>query len=282
MTTANREQTAHWNSEAGAGHWVTHQARHDRMLAPFLSMILDEAAIIPGDRVLDVGCGCGATTRAAARLAAPAAVAGIDLSAGMLAQARADAQSAQLSNVSFVQGDAQVYPLGPASFDVVISRFGLMFFDDPVAAFSNLRQAAKPGGRLVFVCWQQMTANPWLLIPGAALAEHVPLPEPASPDAPGMFALADPDRLRGILADAGWSAVNATPVTTSMLVGGGGTVEESVEFLRGGSMARAVLANADPVTEQRALASVRLALVPYADSEGVHLDAAVWIVRATA
>jgi hypothetical protein len=127
-----------------------------------------------------------------------------------------------------------------------------------------------------------MTANPWLLIPGAALAEHVPLPEPASPDAPGMFALADPDRLRGILADAGWSAVNATPVTTSMLVGGGGTVEESVEFLRGGSMARAVLANADPVTEQRALASVRLALVPYADSEGVHLDAAVWIVRATA
>jgi hypothetical protein len=97
-----------------------------------------------------------------------------------------------------------------------------------------------------------------------------------------MFALADPDRLRGILADAGWSAVNATPVNTSMLVGGGGTVEESVEFLRGGSMARAVLANADPLTEQRALASVRSALVPYADSEGVHLDAAVWIVRASA
>ncbi|HEY7323313.1 MAG TPA: class I SAM-dependent methyltransferase [Streptosporangiaceae bacterium] len=282
MTTANREQTAHWNSEAGAGHWVTHQARHDRMLEPFLSMILAEAAIRPGDQVLDVGCGCGATTRAAARLAAPAVVAGIDLSAGMLAQARADSQSAQLSNVSLVQGDAQVYPLKPASFDVVISRFGLMFFDDPVAAFTNLRQAAKPGGRIVFVCWQQMTANPWLLIPGAALAEHVPLPAPGAPDAPGMFALADVDRMRGILADAGWSAVSATPVTTSVLVGGGGTVEETVEFLRGGSMARSALANADPVTERRAVASVRSALIPYADSEGVHLDAAVWLVRALA
>jgi SAM-dependent methyltransferase len=282
LTTANREQTAHWNSEAGAGHWVTHQARHDRMLEPFLSMILAEAAIRPGDQVLDVGCGCGAMTRAAARLAAPAVVAGIDLSAGMLAQARADSQSAQLSNVSLVQGDAQVYPLKPASFDVVISRFGLMFFDDPVAAFTNLRQAAKPGGRIVFVCWQQMTANPWLLIPGAALAEHVPLPAPGAPDAPGMFALADVDRMRGILADAGWSAVSATPVTTSVLVGGGGTVEETVEFLRGGSMARSALANADPVTERRAVASVRSALIPYADSEGVHLDAAVWLVRALA
>ncbi len=282
MTTVNHEQTAHWNSEAGGGHWVTHQERHDRMLEPFLTMLLDEAAIRPGERVLDVGCGCGATTRAAAALAAPATVTGLDLSAGMLAQARADAQSAQLSNVSFVQGDAQVHALEPASFDVVISRFGLMFFDDPVAAFSNLRQATKPGGRHAFVCWQPMAANPWLLIPGEALAEHVPPPEPASPDAPGMFALADPDRLRGILTDAGWSEVTVAPARTSMLVGGGGTVQEAVQWIRAGSMARSMLADADPPTEQRALASVRSALVPYADSEGVHLDAAVWLVRALA
>lgn len=281
MTTANREQAAHWNSQAGAGHWITHQARHDRMLEPFLTMVLRDAAIRSGDRVLDVGCGCGATTRAAASLAAPADVAGIDLSAAMLARARTDAHSAWLPNVSFIQGDAQEYPFEPAGFDVVISRFGLMFFDDPVVAFTNLRQATKPGGRITFVCWQPMTANPWLLVPGAALAEHVPLPEPRSPDAPGMFALADPDRLRRILTRAGWSEVSATPVRTSILVGGGGTVDEAVEFLRGGSMARSMLADADPVTERRAVASVQSALLPYADADGVHLDAAVWLVRAS-
>jgi SAM-dependent methyltransferase len=282
MTTANPEQIAHWNSEAGGGHWVTYQARHDRMLEPFLTMILAEAGIGSGDQVLDVGCGCGATTRAAAALAAPGAVAGIDLSAAMLARASDDARSARLSNVSFIQGDAQVHSLDPASFDVVISRFGLMFFADPVAAFANLRRATKRGGRLVFVCWQPMTANQWLLVPSAALAGYVPLPEPGSPHAPGMFALADPDRLRGILTDTGWSEVSVSPARTSMLVGGGGTVEEAVQWVRAGSMARSMLADADPLIEQRALASVRSALLPYADSDGVHLDAAVWLVRALA
>jgi SAM-dependent methyltransferase len=252
------------------------------MLEPFLTMILAEAGIGSGDRVLDVGCGCGATTRAAAALAAPGAVAGIDLSAVMLARASDDARAARLSNVSFIQGDAQVHRLDPASFDVVISRFGVMFFDDPAAAFANLRRATKRGGRLVFVCWQPMTANQWLLVPNAALAAHVSPPEPGSPDAPGMYALADPGRLRGILTDAGWSEVTITPARTSMLVGGGGTVEETVEWVRAGSMARSMLADADPLTEQRALASLRSALVPYAGSDGVHLDAAVWLVGALA
>lgn len=282
MQSANHEQAAHWNSTAGAGHWVTNQARHDGMLEPFLTMILNAAAIKPGERVLDVGCGCGATTRAAAAKAAPAEVAGIDLSAAMLARARDDARAAQLFNVSFTEGDAQVHPLEPSSVDVVISRFGVMFFADPVAAFTNLRRATKDGGRLVFVCWQPMAANPWLLVPGAALAQHVPLPEPETADGPGMFALADPDRVRGILTNAGWSEVDIAPERTSILLGGGGTVEEAAEFLRGGSMARSLLAGADPLTEQRAMASVRSALLPYADPDGVHLDAAVWLVGARA
>jgi len=282
MQTANPEQAEHWNSAAGAGHWIANQASHDRMLEPFLTMILGAAAIGAGERVLDVGCGCGATTLTAGRLAGPAEVTGIDLSAAMLARARADARAALLSNVSFLEGDAQVQPLEPASFDVVISRFGVMFFADPVAAFTNLRRATKDGGRIAFVCWQPMVANPWLLVPGAALAGHVPLPAPGSPDAPGMFALADPERLRGILAYAGWREESIAPARTSILVGGGGTVEEAVEFLRGGSMMRLALADADPRTEQRAMASLRSALLPHADSDGVHLDAAVWLVRARA
>jgi SAM-dependent methyltransferase len=282
MGTANREQTEHWNSAAGGGHWVRNQARHDRMLEPFLTMMLGKAGITSGERVLDVGCGCGATTRAAASLAAPGAVTGIDLSAVMLARASDEARSAGLSNASFINADAQVHSFEPASFDVVVSRFGVMFFDDPAAAFGNLRRATKPGGRMIFASWQPMDANAWLLVPGAALAEHVPLPEPGSPDAPGMFALADPDRVRSILTGAGWTKVDVTPESTPMLIGGGGTVDEVVEFLRGGSMARLALADADPATEGRALASLRSALVPYADSDGVRLGAGVWLVRAQA
>ncbi len=199
MSTPNREQAEHWNSAEGAGRWITYQDRHDLMLEPFLPMILGRAEIGAGDRVLDVGCGCGATTRAAAALARPGQVTGIDLSAAMLARAGADARSAGLSDISFIEGDAQVHPFEAASFNVIISRFGLMFFENPVAAFTNLRQAARPRGRLAFACWQPMAANEWLLVPGAALAEHVPLPEPAPADAPGMFALADADRTRSIL-----------------------------------------------------------------------------------
>lgn len=282
MNIPNREQAEHWNSAEGAGRWIAHQASHDRMLEPFLPMILDGARISAGERVLDVGCGCGATTRAAAALARPGQVTGVDLSSAMLARGAADAQSAGLSNISFLEGDAQIHRFEPAGFDVIISRFGVMFFDDPVAAFTNLRQAARPHGRLAFACWQPMTANDWLLVPSAALAEHVPPPDPVPADAPGMFALADPDRTRGILSTAGWTEIGITPARTPILVGGAPTIDDAVEFLRTGSTGRAMLANADPGTERRALASVRAALQPHADKEGVHLNAAVWLVTAVA
>lgn len=282
MSTPNREQAEHWNSADGAGRWITHQDRHDRMLEPFLAMILAKAGIGPGDRVLDVGCGCGATTRAAAALARPGPVTGIDLSAAMLARASAGAETARLSNTSFIEGDAQVHQFARASFDVIISRFGLMFFDDPVAAFANLRRAARPRGRLAFACWQPQGANEWLLVPASALAEHLPLPEPGPADAPGMFALADAGRTRLILAEAGWTQIDIAPARTPILVGGAQTIDDAVEFLRTGSTGRAMLAGADQDTEQRALASVRAALQPHAGAEGVHLDAAVWLVTAMA
>jgi len=282
MSIANTDQAERWNSGEDLAHWLDNQARYDRMNEPFTALILDAAALRPGAQVLDVGCGCGGTTLAAARLIAPGQGVGVDLSGPMLARARARAEAAGLGNAVFQQGDAQVHPFGPARFDTVISRFGTMFFADPVAAFANVRSAVRPGGRLIFVCWQPLAANQWLLVPGAALAEHLPPPGFGSGDGPGMFAFADPDRVRPILAAAGWRDIEITSEPRSILVGGGGSVDDAVEFLRTGSMGRMMLAGADADTVDRAVASVRAALTPYADAEGVHLDAGVWLVQAAA
>ena len=156
MSIANTEQAKHWNTGPGVAHWVANQARYDRMHAPFTALILRAAALRAGLNVLDVGCGSGGTTLAAARLVAPGRALGLDLSGPMLARAQADAEAAGLDNVAFRQGDAQVEPLEPGRFDTVISRFGVMFFADPVAAFANIRSATRPGGRLVFACWQPL------------------------------------------------------------------------------------------------------------------------------
>jgi SAM-dependent methyltransferase len=280
VTIANQEQADHWNGEE-ASHWVTHQAAYDRMLAPFTGMLLDAAALRPGDRVLDVGCGCGATTCAAARAAAPGRVLGVDLSEPMLARGQASAAAAGLANTAFERADAQVHPFGASSVDAVISRFGIMFFADPVAAFANLRRATRPGGRMVLVCWQDLTANQWLLVPGAALAQHVPLPGLGEPGAPGMFAFADPGRIRAVLTEAGWQDIGIEAMRTPMLVGGGGGLDETVEFLRSGAIGRAMLGGAGAQTSARAVLAVRDALARYHDGGGVRLEAAVWRVLAT-
>jgi SAM-dependent methyltransferase len=283
MNIANTAQAKHWNTGEGVAHWISNQARYDRMHAPFTAMILGAAGLQPGGNVLDVGCGCGGTTLAAARLVAPGQAVGLDLSGPMLARARADAEAAGLGNLLFLQGDAQVHELEPARFGVVLSRFGVMFFTDPVAAFANIRSATRPGGRLVFVCWQPLDANQWLLVPGAALAEHVPpVAGFGSGDGSGMFAFADPDRIREILAAAGWQDVEITAEQAPILVGGGGRVDDAVEFLRTATMGRTMLAGVDAATADRAIASVRAALAPYADADGVRLGAASWLVQAAA
>jgi SAM-dependent methyltransferase len=282
MSIPNTEQAEHGNTGEGVAHWISNHARYERMHAPFTAMILGAAGLRPGGNVLDVGCGCGGTTLAAARLVAPGRATGLDLSVPMLARAWADAEAAGLANVLFVPGDAQVHPLGSARFDAVLSRFGVMFFDDPVAAFANIRSATRPAGQLALVCWQPLDANQWLLVPGAALAEHVPVGGFGAGDGPGMFAFADPDRIRQILATAGWRDIEITGEHASILVGGGGGVDNAVEFLRTGSMGRTILAGADARTADHAVASARAALTPYADAEGVRLGAAVWLVQATA
>lgn len=282
MTIANPDQAAHWNSTEEAGHWVTRQSQYDAMLAPFIDMLLEGAELADGDHVLDVGCGCGATTLAFARTAPQGSAHGVDLSAAMLDRARADAAKASLTNVAFEEADAQVHPFARGGFDAVISRFGVMFFADPVAAFTNLRAATKQGGRLAFVCWQPLAANEWLLVPGAALATVVPLPDLEGPDAPGMFALADPDRTRHILGAASWRDITITEQRTPILVGGAGTLDDAVEFLRTGSMGRTLLAGAAKDTERLAIAAVRAALEPRVREEGLRLGAAVWLVTARA
>lgn len=284
MTIANRDQAEHWNSSEQAEAWVDQQEQRDRMLAPFAEMIFRAAALSPGEHVLDVGCGCGTTTMEAARAVDPGTSAGIDLSAPMLERARHSAARFAIANVSFTQGDAQThtFPISPA-FDAMISRFGVMFFDDPVAAFANLRAAARPGGRLTFTSWQALAANEWLTVPRAALAEHLPAPDPGDPSAPGMFALAEPDQVRSILTGAGWRDVCVTSEHAPMMVGGG-TLDDAVAFLRTAPMGRAFLDDAEAGAQARAVEAMRAALARHShgDGDGVYLDAAVWLVQAKA
>jgi SAM-dependent methyltransferase len=273
----NETQIEHWNGPE-ARHWIDEQERYERQLAPFAEALLRAAAIGSTERVLDVGCGCGGTTMLAAPDAAEAV--GVDISAPMLDYARTRAAAADTPNVWFEQADAQTHAFEPASFDVAISRFGVMFFDDPVAAFANVARGLRSGGRLAFVCWQELGRNDWLLVPGMAAAQHVPLPDLGPPGGPGMFSLAAPDHVRSLLRSAGFDDVEISAFETPMLVAGGGSVDESLEFLLATGIGRVMLAEAEPVAAARAVDAARESLVPYHDGDGVRLGAASWIVTA--
>ena len=278
---ANAEQAAYWNAEE-ARHWVADEDRYDRMLAPFTARLLDAAALDGDERVADIGCGTGATTCAAARAAASGHALGLDISRAMVEAARARAAREGIGNVAFEVGDAQTHAFDPGALDVAISRFGVMFFDDPVAAFANIRAALRARGRFVFVCWQELLCNEWMAVPGMAAAQHVPLPEAATADAPGPFAFGDPERVRDVLRGAGFHDVTVDATEDSILLGGGGSLEDTTSFLRGTGMARALFADAAPDAVERAVGAVSTSLEPYLTPEGVRIGAACWLVRATA
>jgi len=277
----NDEQFEYWNGPEGQ-HWVDRDTLFDVMLEPFVDPLLDAAAIATTDRVLDIGCGNGATSRAAARRAADGRVVGVDISAPMVTRARERAESEGVGNVEFLHADAQDHEFTgvPGSFDVLISRFGVMFFADPVAAFANLGTALRPDGRLAFVCWQSLFANQWVAVPAAALLPVVGPSDPPPPDAPGPFAFADQDRVRSILDAAGFTRIEVEDLHVPVLAGGGLPLDEAVAFLGEGGMGKRLLGDVDAPTRDRALGAVRDALEPFAGVDGVRLDSAAWLVRA--
>jgi len=275
----NAEQIRYWNETAGP-KWIAFQRLLDAQLGPLGRRTMDRAEVAAGDRVLDVGCGCGDTTLELARRVGPEGlVVGVDVSAGMVAHGAEMAREACLANVRFENADAQTHRVPRAEFDLVYSRFGIMFFADPAAAFANLRAALRPGGRLGFLCWQALGENPWLAVPLAAAARHLALPPRPAPDAPGPFSFADPERVRGILARAGFDRVMLEGVREPLTLGGGATVDQAVEFLlEGVGPTSAALRAADPAVRPAVAAAVRAALVPFETSGGVRMGSAAWIV----
>jgi SAM-dependent methyltransferase len=271
----NDEQAERWGGAAGR-HWIEHEADYDRQLEEYGTALLDAAHLEERSRVLDVGCGTGTTSIAAAQHARQ--VLGVDLSPVLIERARV--RAARHANVAFEVADAQTAAFEP-TFDVVISRFGLMFFADPRAAFANLRRALVPGGRLVTVCWQSLDRNDWMRVPGNALAQVVPLGDLAEPGQPGPFSLGSPDELTTLFGDTGWDDITVDGWTIPVPVGGARSLDDAVEFVRGGSLGRSALAGVSPAVERRALGCVRDALAPYVTADGVVLPGAAWLVGAT-
>lgn len=277
----NDAQIEYWNTEGGRP-WVERAAAYDEMLGPFLDLVFTEAAPLPGERVLDVGCGSGALTRAMAVAVGPeGSVTGIDISAPLLALARERADFGGL-DLSWVEGDAQACVFAPASFDLVVSRFGVMFFADPVAAFANIRHATRPGGRLAFCCWQHPAANGWVSVPLRALASVVPVTAELDGTAPGPFSFADRDRVESVLEAAGWVDVRAEAVLTEVAIGGAGDVDRAVEFYLHDGMGRRMLEHATEREMEAVRSALRNALAPFTHEDAVVLDASIWLVTATA
>jgi SAM-dependent methyltransferase len=275
----NVEQVEYWDGSGGE-HWVAQQARYDQINSGFGDRIAEVLAPRSGERVLDVGCGNGALSLTIGALVAPdGSVLGLDISGPMLAMAASRSRAAGLENVRFERGDAQVHRLPDAEFDAVVSRFGVMFFDDPHVAFANLTRALGPGGRVVFACWQELVANEWLIVPvGAALA-HVPMPDLGEPGGPGPFSLSDPDRIHSLLVGVGLADVNVDDFRCPMRMGA--TVEDTVAFMQGTDMAATLMADVSKDAADAAWGAVRAALAPYSEGDGVVLGGAAWIVTAT-
>jgi SAM-dependent methyltransferase len=270
----NIAQVEYWHATVGET-WARFQDQLDRQLAPLGLEAMQTLAAIPGERLIDIGCGCGHTTLELARRVGPeGAVVGLDISHPMLEVARSRAAASPDLTVSFREEDVQTVDLGVPVFDAAFSRFGVMFFSDPVAAFANLGRSLRSGGRLAFVCWRPFDENPWMGAPLAAALPFIPAPAPADPLAPGPFAFADADRVRTILADAGFTDIDIQPHDTRI---GGGDVDQALTLaLRVGPLGSVL--REDPSLVGSVTGAVRRVLEDHLTPEGVLMPAAVWIV----
>jgi SAM-dependent methyltransferase len=272
----NADMLAFWDGQGGRT-WVDRQAHTDITLAPVTETLLAFANPRPGERVLDVGCGCGDPTLKFARAVAPSGrVAALDISGPMLAEGEARAGAAGITNVDWRQADPATAALD--RFDLLTSAFGVMFFGDPVAAFANMRRAADPDARMAVVCWRSLAGNPWMEVPMTAVARHLPPRPKPVPHAPGMFAFADPERVSDVLTAAGWATPHFERLDIDLDIAAGRGLDEAVAQSTQIGAVNSWLRNQPVEVVSAAVASLRDALAPHADGGSVRLPGAMWLI----
>lgn len=272
----NTEQAAAWDGHEG-DVWTEQADRYDRASRRMWQRFLDAGLVHAADRVLDVGCGTGRPTRDIARVATEGAVTGIDLSTRMLELARSRAADEGLGNVEFVRGDAQVFPFEPASFDVVMSSFGTLFFGDRVEAYTNLGRSLRPGGSLAVLAWRTPDENPWLtgLFDALAMGRDVPTPPP---DAPSPFSHADPDRVRAFLGESGFVDVDLRALDAPMDLGV--DADDACDFARTMGVVEGLTEGLGDTDRATAMANVAALFRDHETPDGVLFDGAAWLITA--
>lgn len=275
------DQFDFWNGEHGVA-WARHAAVVDTMFAELTEAVLDGAGIGVGDRILDLACGAGGTTLAAADRATPiGSVAGIDISAPMIDVARERLYEAGAGNVTLILGDAATYPFAAQSFDALVSRLGAMFFDDPAAAFAQLRAALAPGARVCLGVWRTPRENPWAMEPISAARDFIEMPPRPGPEEPGPFSFAEPDRVQRVLGAAGFDEVALAPLDLAIPLGAG--VDDALAFTMEMGPLAAPLTAATGRNRERAVAAIRDCLAANLDADGtVRLGGGCWLVTARA
>ena len=276
----NQEEIEYWNCEAGP-RWRAMQQELDVFLAPITAVALRRACVGNGEHVVDIGCGCGETALRIARMVgAQGSVFGVDVSEPMLGRARERVMEEKLGNVRLELADAAAFPFEPR-YDLIFSRFGVMFFDDPASAFANIRRAARPGGRLSFACWTAPKNNPWMLVPLQAATPFFPQAEKSEapdPAAPGPFAFADEARVRAILDAAGFSSIEIERCEVELTLGADAAAAARFAVHVGPTARPYSLLDAP--SQQRVREAIATALAPYASARGVALPSGVWTVSA--
>lgn len=269
-----------WNGNGGK-NWLSREARLEASLRPFGQQAMAAGAITGGQQILDIGFGCGdSTIEMANKVGVQGQVHGVDISVAMVAAAESKAAEKGVANVSFECADAQTKVFSGNSYDLIFSRFGVMFFDDPIAAFKNIYTSLKPGGRLAFICWAPRDQNAWVGLPLQIVAKHLALPAPPGSDEPGPFSLSEEPRVSGILGAAGFANIVVEPFQTPFVLGG--DVDEALSFLMQLSPAGGAINNAEADEETRARITLDMAelLKSHKSDKGVSMNAAALLVTA--